>query len=39
MLPHILYSSDTWFSKAVAHLLAYPWYAGEASDFKWFRRG
>ena len=22
---------------AVAHLIAYPWYAGEASDFKWFR--
>ena len=24
---------------AVAHLIAYRWYAGEASDFKWFRRG
>lgn len=24
---------------AVAHLAAYRWYAGEASDFKWFRRG
>lgn len=24
---------------AVAHLAAYRWYAGENSDFKWFRRG
>ena len=24
---------------AVAHLVAYRWYAGEASDFKWFGRG
>lgn len=24
---------------AVAHLIAYRWYAGETSDFKWFRRG
>ena len=24
---------------ALAHLVAYPWYAGEMSDFKWFRRG
>ena len=24
---------------AVAHLMAYRWYAGEASDFRWFRRG
>ena len=24
---------------AVAHLAAYPWYAGDASDFRWFRRG
>ena len=24
---------------AVAHLGAYRWYAGETSDFKWFRRG
>lgn len=24
---------------AVAHLAAYRWYAGEASDFKWFGRG
>ena len=24
---------------AVTHLIAYRWYAGEASDFKWFRRG
>ena len=24
---------------AVVHLIAYRWYAGEASDFKWFRRG
>lgn len=24
---------------AVVHLTAYPWYAGVASDFKWFRRG
>ena len=23
----------------VAHLAAYRWYAGEANDFKWFRRG
>ena len=23
---------------AVAHLAAYRWYAGEASDFRWFRR-
>ena len=23
---------------ALAHLVAYPWYAGNASDFKWFRR-
>ena len=23
---------------AVAHLAAYPWYAGDASDFRWFRR-
>ena len=23
---------------ALAHLVAYSWYAGEASDFKWFRR-
>jgi len=22
----------------VAHLAAYRWYAGEASDFRWFRR-
>ena len=29
-----------WYtSVAVAHLVAYRWYAGEASDFKWFRRG
>ena len=29
-----------WYaSVAVAHLVAYPWYAGESSDFKWFRRG
>lgn len=39
MLLHILYSSATWFSKAVAHLATYRWYAGEASDFKWFGRG
>lgn len=24
---------------AVAHLAAYRWYAGETSDFRWFRRG
>lgn len=24
---------------AVGHLAAYRWYAGEASDFRWFRRG
>lgn len=24
---------------AVTHLIAYPWYAGDASDFRWFRRG
>lgn len=24
---------------AIAHLAAYRWYAGEASDFRWFRRG
>ena len=24
---------------AVAHLAAYRWYAGDASDFRWFRRG
>ena len=24
---------------AVAHLIAYRWYAGETSDFRWFRRG
>ena len=24
---------------AVAHLIAYRWYAGETNDFKWFRRG
>ena len=24
---------------AVAHLVAYRWYAGTASDFRWFRRG
>ena len=23
---------------AVAHLVTYRWYAGDASDFKWFRR-
>jgi hypothetical protein len=29
-----------WYaSVAVVHLIAYRWYAGEASDFKWFRRG
>ena len=28
-----------WYAgAALAHLVAYPWYAGEASDFKWFRR-
>lgn len=24
---------------AVAHLAAYRWYAGDVSDFRWFRRG
>ena len=24
---------------AVTHLIAYRWYAGETSDFRWFRRG
>ena len=24
---------------AVVHLVAYRWYAGTASDFRWFRRG
>ena len=24
---------------AVAHLAVYRWYAGETSDFRWFRRG
>ena len=24
---------------AVAHLVVYRWYAGEVSDFRWFRRG
>ena len=24
---------------AVAHFIAYWWYAGETSDFRWFRRG
>ena len=29
-----------WYAgAAVAHLVAYSWYAGDASDFKWFRRG
>lgn len=23
---------------AVVHLAAYPWYAGDASDFRWFKR-
>ena len=29
-----------WYAgAAIAHLMAYRWYAGEASDFKWFGRG